>query len=171
MWFVVLYKHLGHDHKTLRNLFFIVRSSRHFETDKTPWKMPVNRKSFMQRARKTGRDMVRAREHRNRINGISTVGNISNSQFVELIASNNTEFEPHIRRDSATDQSEVDASTVAAGQEIQSGRILYRVMMAFKCGMQEGIKIISRSADVSGLVNQIMLGGGGGSYVTRLSTI
>ncbi|CAB5191739.1 unnamed protein product [Rhizophagus irregularis] len=99
--------------------------------------MPVNRKSFMQRARKTVRDMVRAREHRNRINGISTVGNISNSQFVERIASNNTEFEPHIRRDSATDQSEVDASTVAAGQEIQE-EFLYRAMMAFKCDVQEG---------------------------------
>uniref|UniRef100_U9UJC7 Uncharacterized protein n=1 Tax=Rhizophagus irregularis (strain DAOM 181602 / DAOM 197198 / MUCL 43194) TaxID=747089 RepID=U9UJC7_RHIID len=101
------------------------RLGRHFkETEESleslvHYIMPVNRKSFMQRARKTVRDMVRAREHRNRINGISTVGNISNSQFVERIASNNTEFEPHIRRDSATDQSEVDASTVAAGQEIQ----------------------------------------------------
>ncbi|PKK67645.1 hypothetical protein RhiirC2_867682 [Rhizophagus irregularis] len=167
--------------------------------------MPVNRKSFMQRARKTVRDMVRAREHRNRINGISTVGNISNSQFVERIASNNTEFEPHIRRDSATDQSEVDASTVAAGQEIQlvfytcrrghdnhislenveREEFLYRAMMAFKCDVQEAkshfsrelrninniCRLKNRSADVSGLANQIMLDGCGGSYVTRLSTI
>ncbi|GBC28815.2 hypothetical protein RIR_jg10861.t1 [Rhizophagus irregularis DAOM 181602=DAOM 197198] len=163
----------------------------------------------MQRARKTVRDMVRAREHRNRINGISTVGNISNSQFVERIASNNTEFEPHIRRDSATDQSEVDASTVAAGQEIQlvfytcrrghdnhiSLENVERAMMAFKCDVQEGTvryggpirpgrpntfkvanlmsvgAVGARSADVSGLANQIMLDGCGGSYVTRLSTI
>ncbi|CAB5368733.1 unnamed protein product [Rhizophagus irregularis] len=133
----------------------------------------------MQRARKTVRDMVRAREHRNRINGISTVGNISNSQFVERIASNNTEFEPHIRRDSATDQSEVDASTVAAGQEIQLiGTVRYGGPIrpgrpnTFKVANLMSVGAVgARSADVSGLANQIMLDGCGGSYVTRLSTI